>query len=564
MHRREFRASIHTCVRLNSLTSRHSSGRRRRRSGRSLPSCARSTVEDELEDLDRWEASFADDPSPVDELDDVAVIESVLAHGVDPWSWALLRSIDPESLLDPIDRVQYLRAMDAVMACVAADQQRGLVAVAGAQSSGDLRTERHVEHEVAIARRSTRGRAGRDIELARTLHNEFRDTAAALERGEIGLEHASALVVGTRHVARRDARAEIERRVLPQASTSNPAKFRRLVDAAVSAVDAEDETRRRARARGDRQVWVRRIENGLGELVVIDEWSVVSGIYERITDSARELQRERRSARRSGTDRASAEVAARRDETPRLDDVPDLDDWAGCTLDNCRADVLSDLVLRDDDTGRHDRRAARPPVADDTGPRRRRARIEGRLVIDLATLRGEADNPCLLDGSPIPAPVGRELARDIRHWRRMVTDPVDGHLLDYGRRTYLPDRLRTFVAERDRTCRNPWCEQPARRCEMDHAESFPEGPSSTSNAGALCGDCHRIKTERGAFLDDSAADGSATWRTAWGQRIPIAPTRYLDDGGNATTNHGFFDRLADHPAPRRITLPDDPGDDPPF
>jgi hypothetical protein len=99
---------------------------------------------------------------------------------------------------------------------------------------------------------------------------------------------------------------------------------------------------------------------------------------------------------------------------------------------------------------------------------------------------------------------------------------------------------------------------------MDHAESFPEGPSSTRNTGALCEDCHRIKTERGAFLDDSAADGSATWRTAWGQRVPIAPTRYLDDGGNATTNHGFFDRLHGHPAPRSLTPPGDPGDDPPF
>jgi hypothetical protein len=203
-------------------------------------------------------------------------------------------------------------------------------------------------------------------------------------------------------------------------------------------------------------------------------------------------------------------------------------------------------------------------------------RIEGRLVIDLATLRGEADNPCLLDGSPIPAPVGRELARDISHWRRMVTDPVDGHLLDYGRRTYLPERLRTFVTERDRTCRNPWCDQPARRCEMDHAESFPEGPSSTTNTGALCEDCHRIKTERAAFLDNSSADGSATWRTAWGQRVRIAATRYLDDGGNAAvradgpragggaTVPGVLDRLADHPAPRRLTPPVDPGDDPPF
>ena len=518
----------------------------------------------ELEDRDRWEAPDADVPGLVDELDDVAVVESILANGVDPWSSALLSCIDPQSLLDPIHRVQYLQAMDAVAAYVAAGQQRALVAVAGARSSGDLRTERHIEHEVAVARRSTRGRAERDIEIARTLRTEFRDTAGALERGEIGLEHAHALLVGTRHVARSDARAEIERRALPEASTSNPARFRRLVDAAVCAIDAQDETRRRARARGDRQVWVRRIENGLGELVVIDEWSVVSGMYERITDSARELQRERRAARGDAADRTAP------------DEVPDLEDWADCSLDNCRADALSDLVLGDDDPDPPDDSNEGPPVEGGTRPARRRRRaprIEGRLVIDLATLRGEADHPCLLDGSPIPAPVGRRIARDIRHWRRMVTDPVDGHLLDYGRRTYLPARLRRFVAERDRTCRNPWCDQPAKRCEMDHARAFPGGPSNTANTGSLCVDCHRIKTERGAFIDGSAADGSASWRTVWGQRVRIAPTRYLDDGGasDRTTSTaggaavpGVLDRLADHPAPRTVTPAEHPGDLPPF
>ena len=200
-------------------------------------------------------------------------------------------------------------------------------------------------------------------------------------------------------------------------------------------------------------------------------------------------------------------------------------------------------------------------------------------MIDLATLRGEAENPCLLDGSPIPAPIGRTLAHEIRHWRRMVTDPVDGHLLDYGRRTYLPETLRTFVAELDQTCRNPWCDQPAQRCDMDHAEPFPVGPSNTANNGPLCTDCHAIKTARGAFIDDSAADGSGTWRTAWGQTVRIRPTRYLDDGGTTDTadataatrprarrahTRGVFDRLYDMPPPRTIPRPPDSGDDPPF
>jgi hypothetical protein len=389
---------------------------------------------------DRWE-SFEDvDPGGIaaapTELDDVEVIASVVQHGVEPWSLALLVAIDPETLLDPIDRVSYLQAFDAVSAYVAAGQQRALVAVAGGSSSGDLRLERHVEHEVAIARRTSRGRAGRDIELARTLRAEFRHTAAALERGEVTLEHAAALVAGTRHVASEEARAEIEARTLPQAASCGPSTFRKHVDAAVCAVDAADEARRHARAKGDRQVWVRRIGNGLGELHVIDEWPVVNAMYERITDAATDLQRERRAQWR-----AAAEAAT---DPESIAAEPFDDGWVDRTLDNCRADALSDLVLRDDAIGDEDDDGIvdEPPAAVDHGGgtprdhrrhRRRKPRIEGRLVIDLATLRGEADHPCLLDGSPIPASIGRRIAREISHWRRMVTDPVDGHLLDYGK-----------------------------------------------------------------------------------------------------------------------------------
>ena len=381
-----------------------------------------------------------------------------------------------------------------------------------------------------MARRSSRGRAGRDIEIARSLREDFREAARSLERGDIGLEHANALVLATRHVVDADARAEIERRVLPSASAMSPSRFRRHVDAAVCAVDSENEARRHARARGDRQVWTRRVENGLGELIVVDEWSTVSAMFEHITAGGRELQRERRARCGAGAEPGGGTA----DDDPARADMRSSEhgEWLDRTLDNCRADTLSAIVLRD----REDDAPSHPPARGARRRRRRRGRprIEGRLVIDLATLRGEADHPCLLDGSPVPARVGRRVARDIAHWRRMVTDPVDGYLLDYGRRTYLPEPLRAFVLERDQSCRNPWCDQPARRCELDHATEFPAGPSNPANTGALCEDCHRIKTERGAFVDSAGADGSAVWRTAWGQRVAIGPTRYLDDGGAGT------------------------------
>ena len=151
-------------------------------------------------------------------------------------------------------------------------------------------------------------------------------------------------------------------------------------------------------------------------------------------------------------------------------------------------------------------------------------------MIDLATLRGEVDHACLLDGEPVPARVGRALARDVAVWRRMVTAPVTGHLLDYGRATYLPARLRAFIGERDAVCTTPWCEQPAHRAQMDHAVPFPHGPSDTTNTGLLCQACHQLKTAGLLRLTRTGSDGSATLRTAWGQHTHVGPRPYLDTG----------------------------------
>ena len=64
-----------------------------------------------------------------------------------------------------------------------------------------------------------------------------------------------------------------------------------------------------------------------------------------------------------------------------------------------------------------------------------------------------------------------------------MTDPVDGHLLDYGTRTYLPEPLKTHITARDGTCRAPGCHRPAHRCQMDHITPYPHGPSDVANTG---------------------------------------------------------------------------------
>ena len=95
------------------------------------------------------------------------------------------------------------------------------------------------------------------------------------------------------------------------------------------------------------------------------------------------------------------------------------------------------------------------------------------VVIDLATLLGLADHPGEIPGyGPIPAPMARAMAAD-RDWIRWTVDPATGQLLDRGATTYRPsDKLRAFVADRDRVCGFPGCNRPAQQCDCDHVVTF--------------------------------------------------------------------------------------------
>ena len=65
------------------------------------------------------------------------------------------------------------------------------------------------------------------------------------------------------------------------------------------------------------------------------------------------------------------------------------------------------------------------------------------------------------------------------------------------------------------------------RLQMDHADPYPGGRSSTCNCGCHCTTCHQLKTAGYATIEDSKADGSCTWVTAWGQRIHVPPRSVL-------------------------------------
>jgi hypothetical protein len=151
------------------------------------------------------------------------------------------------------------------------------------------------------------------------------------------------------------------------------------------------------------------------------------------------------------------------------------------------------------------------------------------VTIDLPTLLGLAENPGQLSGyGPIPAAVARHLASDAT-WRRFVTDPHTGTLLDYGRERYEPPQaLKDFLIARDRTCRFPGCRRSALLSDLDHAQSWESGgATSLENIGALCRRHHRLKTHDGWKIE-SFPDGSCTWTSPLGKQY-FTPARSLHE-----------------------------------
>ena len=101
-------------------------------------------------------------------------------------------------------------------------------------------------------------------------------------------------------------------------------------------------------------------------------------------------------------------------------------------------------------------------------------------------------------------------------WRRLVTDPVGGTVLDVGRTRYRPPAgLADLVRARDRACVFPTCQTPASRCDIDHLTAWSQGgTTSLNNLVVLCQAHHRLKHTPGWALTRDQASGALSWHTS--------------------------------------------------
>ena len=445
-----------------------------------------------------------------------------------------LVAIDPADL-NQSSRIDYLSALERQSAWLQAVMQRAIVAVAGTQASSSEGIWDGIDdaerEDVATALRLSGSTAQMRIDVARTLVNHLPNTCSALAMGEISASHATVIAKETAAAIRNGisefAIYQIEERALAHAEFHTPSQVANKVRTTIAQLAPSEFEEVVDRARETRRVNCYNEADGMATVVAIlpahDAQTVMKSIeayilkMNEIDETKRNLSHSSISSIHTtgtaSTGTASTGTASTGTASTGIAASAATDIWSLLSADNKRADALTAILSQ-----------ALAINVDEVRPHRRPVTVN--VTIDLPTLLGLAENPGQLSGyGAIPASVARELASDAT-WKRFITDPQTGNLLDYGREKYEPPQaLVDFLLARDRTCRFPGCRQPATRSDIDHAHSWETGgETKPENLGLLCRRHHRLKTH-GHWALVSNADGSCNWTSPSGKNyfVPARP-----------------------------------------
>jgi Domain of unknown function (DUF222) len=405
------------------------------------------------------------------------------------------------SRLSDADLIDTIVAFDRVASWASARQARLLAEFARrrpeVKSSPPSRSEVPARYsgyspdEIALALRLSRTTAANRLTMAQVLVTDLPGTLSAWQAGTIDERKARA-ITETSYVLPREQRAALEDRVLPRAGQQTVSQLRAALARAVLVIDPLGAAARHEQRRKDRRVVLSPEEDGMASLWALLTAPEATAAYQHLCQLARNLgAQDPRSMDARRADLLTDLLTGRRcaAATP-LDDAcahPDGPEGCGCTpTEHTPTGTPEPGTSGSSDT-------AKTPDRDEAGQGKHdcvathgagRGKPLISVIVPITMLMGLDEQPGELVGyGPLPAPLAREIAAQ-GTWRRLLTDPTSGTLLDYGRTTYTPPAgLADFVRARDLYCRNPICRQRAATSDLDHTLAWTTAapPASTTS-----------------------------------------------------------------------------------
>jgi len=366
----------------------------------------------------------------------------------------------------------------------------------------DPQQEGFLRAEVGPALRLAPGVAAERIEAAVALTGRLWDTYDLMGDGHLPATHGRILAEATGDLPDQVA-AKVQEKVLRRGPGQTPGEFRACVRRAVAHVDRKDHAERHRDAVAERRVVPEPAPDGM------------SWVHLYLPE-----------------DGAAVVLAA-------------VNAWATPTgpddtrsLDQRRADAAVELAMAG---------LATPGVPSAHG-----LKPVINLTLAASTLTGADEQPGLVNGHPVPAPVARHWARHPhatwRYWavdqagQIQDTDPASpGRGLVTSAYTPTP-RIARHVSVRDQCCIFPGCRRPAGQAQIDHRTPWPAGKTTAANLQILCKRHHDAK--------------HATWR--------VTRTSNRTYRWTSPTRHTYHYRPPDHPTPEPEPPPVGQDEPPPF
>jgi hypothetical protein len=383
--------------------------------------------------------------------------------------------------------------------------------------------------EIAAALRISPNTAQHRIDTANLLVHHLPETTRALADGSISTAHANAIARESAPLiyggADKSVIAKIEAKAIASSEFSTPNQIALAIRKAVAQAAPQELEERFASAREERKVICYPERDGMSTISALltasDARLVMRSLELRIRDLSRKNVGKDHSAGLGNVLRSQLESGSQ-----------------ARTADQRRADAFVEYFTESENCPPLGSASPGSASSGSASPGTSSTRRSGKhqnsamtinVVVDLPTLLGLAENPAELSGyGAIPASLARELATS-HQWRRFITDPITGELLDVGRDRYQPTQvLADFIIARDRTCRFPGCRRAAELSDIDHAIPWEEGgKTAPDNLGALCRRHHRLKTH-GGWKIVSHSDGSCTWTSPYGKEY-VTPARPIHE-----------------------------------